>query len=169
MNVVYIILALVICVLIYAARQRSNSSEQSKQEVQIERERAQQIINKEVDFIKQSMKLAYRSEYCYDILKKRVTESLVNDIPADQRLICIAGVMTVAYMQGETFEDANQQMQQLATRLLTDNDLKEYIWTLMAAFGVTISTMKNDKLLNILIIAANPEWLNRMVEKETDA
>ena len=99
MNDVYIILALVICILIYAARQRSNSSEQSKQEVQIEREHAQQIINNEVNFIKQSMKLAYRSEYCYDILKKRVTESLVNDIPADQRLICIAGVMTVAYMQ----------------------------------------------------------------------
>lgn len=169
MNVVYIILVLVICVLIYVARQHSSSSEQPKQELQTERERAQQIINKEVDFIKQSMKLAYRSEYCYDILKKRVTESLVNDIPADQRLICIAGVMTVAYMQGETFEDANQQMQQLATRLLTDNDLKEYIWTLMAAFGVTVSTMRNDKLLNILIIAANPEWLIRMVEKETDA
>ena len=165
MNVVYIILALVACVLIYGAHRRSKDDEAHN--VAQGTENYQHIMDDEVDFIRDSLKMAYNSEYCYDVLKKRLVQNLERTVSTDRRLIGIASILTIAYMQGETFEDANKHMQNLAKRFIDDADLHHYTWTLMGAFGITVAAMKDDKLLNLLIVAANPEWLIKMIESDT--
>lgn len=165
MNVVYIICTIVLCLLIIGVRQRSKNNEEVKA---TENDEAAQIYDKEIEFIKQCLKLAYNSENCYSVLKNRLLDSIVGNVNPDQRLLRVMGVLSIAYMQGDDFNDANNNMQKLAMRFLADADFKNYTWTLMMSLGVAVATMKETKLLNSIILTVKPEWLMALVEKEMD-